>query len=64
VEGTKQTRRYGADGKPLIDRDAPHKGEGPAGDVDHSHDWVNGERQPGRPPKAGDPPAPRGYPKK
>jgi hypothetical protein len=58
--GEGQTRTYGPDGNPLIDRDSPHDGWG-----DHCHDWFpnpNGgfpTRGPNRLPQAGDPPPPR-----
>jgi uncharacterized protein RhaS with RHS repeats len=70
VRGDKQTRKYGDDGYPLIDRDWPHPNEPrPPGNQDHAHDWdrppgggppTHPDRSPSREPKADDPPAPRG----
>jgi uncharacterized protein RhaS with RHS repeats len=60
VKGKKQTRTYGPDGKPKIDRDFPHKGGPKIEKTDHSHDWPGGKRGPARPPKKGDPPPPEG----
>jgi len=76
VRGKKQSRTYGADGYPLVDRDLPHPGEKGKGDVDtqgtkdHSHDWTRPDgggpptkenRGRSRPPRPGDPPKPRGF---
>lgn len=68
--GPGQSRKYGDDGYPEIDRDAPHPDHSAPGNGDHSHDWgrpadgsppTNSNRGPGRLPKPGDPPPPRGY---
>jgi hypothetical protein len=65
-----QTRRYGEDGYPEVDRDFPHGGGKPIEREDHAHDWGRPEgggkptkedRGPARHPKPGDPPAPPGY---
>jgi len=68
--GKGQTRRYGPDGYPEVDRDAPHGGGADIERDDHSHDWDRPEdgskpthdnRGKPRPPKPNDPPKPIGY---
>ncbi len=61
VQGKKQSREYGEDGKPLIDRDLPHPGGPPKEKEDHSHDWGPDGRGPARDPQPGDPPQPIGF---
>jgi RHS repeat-associated protein len=53
VRGGEQTRRYGPDGYPDVDRDRPHPGDKPPGNADHAHDWT-------RPPGGGPPKGPKG----
>jgi hypothetical protein len=69
VRGQTQTRRYGDDGFPLVDRDTGHPDEGPPGCGDHCQDWgrppgggkpTHLDRGPPRLPVPGDPPPPRG----
>ena len=52
------SRRYGNDGYPEVDYDAPHPNEGYPGNVDHAHNWdrpsdggppTNKNRGPGAP---------------
>ncbi len=61
IQGKKQSRTYGKDGKPKTDRDLPHKGGPKQERQDHSHDWGPDGRGPARPPEPGDPPAPTGF---
>jgi RHS repeat-associated protein len=69
VRGGTGSRRYGEDGYPETDRDAPHPDEAGIGSEDHVHDWgrppgggppTSENRGPARPPQPGDPPPPRG----
>lgn len=70
AEGPGQTRKYGPDGYPETDRDAPHGGGPEIEKGDHAHDWTrpkgggkptHEDRGPARPVKPGDPPKPSGY---
>ncbi|GBC59929.1 hypothetical protein DENIS_0871 [Desulfonema ishimotonii] len=61
VQGKKQSRTYGKDGKPQTDRDLPHPGGPKQERKDHSHDWGPDGRGPARDPKPGDPPQPKGF---
>ena len=67
VWGPDNSRTYGQDGYPEIDRDAGHPDESGLGRGDHSHDWArsieggaptNIDRGPPRLPTTGDPPVP------
>jgi RHS repeat-associated protein len=67
--GRTQSRRYGPDGYPEVDRDWPHPDEAGIGSGDHVHDWgrppdgappTNADRGVSRLPAPEDPPPPRG----
>lgn len=63
LRGGTQSRTYGPNGYPLIDRDLPHPDEKGLGNEDHSHDWSGPshlQRGLSREPEPGDPPVPRG----
>ncbi len=69
VRGGTGSRTYGDDGYPETDRDTGHPDEAGVGSGDHAHDWsrpdsggppTHDDRGPGRLPRPGDPPLPRG----